>query len=355
MTDHLQREATIGGYEAAAEATERLDAVYSSLADLLGTQPEHVAVIENATRAWDMAVYGYPFVEGDRVLTGRSEYVSNVIALLQLKERHGIEVVLIEDDDHGQIDVAQLEVELAKGATMVAITHAPTNGGLINPAEIVGSLCQTYDAFYVLDACQSAGQVPLDVARIGCDVLSGTGRKYLRGPRGTGFLYAGERALERIEPPFLDLHAAEWTSESSYKIRPDARRFENWETNYAGKLGLGAAVDYAISLGIDESSERVRILGQSLRDALAGTRRVAVHDKGLLRGGIVTFTVDGVSAEDAHAQLSAQRINTSTSPASHARLDLPHRGLPTLLRASVHYYNDEKEIDRFIAAVDQLR
>lgn len=354
MTDHLRREATIGGYEAAAEAHDRLEATYASLARLVGARPDEIAVVENATRAWDMAVYGYPFTPGDRVLTCRAEYVSNVIALLQLQERRGIEVVLVEDDEHGQIDLAHLEAELARGATMVAMTHAPTNGGLINPAEAVGELCEKYGTFYVLDACQSAGQVPLDVGRIKCDVLSGTGRKYLRGPRGTGFLYAGPRALERIEPPFLDLHAAEWTGETTYEIRADARRFENWETNYAGKLGLGAAVDYALDVGIEPASERVRALGGRLRAELAALDRVSVHDKGITRGGIVTFAIDGVEADEVQARLRARHINTSTSPAGHARLDLPHRGLPTLVRASVHYYNTDDEIERFLTALTAI-
>ncbi|MGI9598527.1 MAG: aminotransferase class V-fold PLP-dependent enzyme [Acidimicrobiales bacterium] len=351
MTSHLQREATIGGYEAADEAEDRLDAVYRSLAELLGARADQIAVVENATRAWDMAVYGYPFQPGDRVLTCRAEYVSNVIALLQLRKRHGIEIVLIEDDETGQIDLAHLETELARGATMVAMTHAPTNGGLINPAEAVGALCDRYGAFYVLDACQSVGQIPLDVTALKCDVLSGTGRKYLRGPRGTGFLFAGERALDRIEPPFLDLHAADWTDDASYEIRGDARRFENWETNYAGKLGLGAAVDYGLALGVDETSTRLRSLADLLRTRLEALDRVSVHDKGVERGGIVTFAVAGLDADVVKARLSARRINTSTSPVGHARLDLPHRGLPTLVRASVHYYNTEHEVDRFIAAL----
>lgn len=352
--DHLRREAEIGGYEAADEAADRLANVYSSLGQLLGAPPEQIAVVENATRAWDMAVYGYPFVAGDRVLTGRAEYVSNIIALLQLRARLGIELVVVDDDPHGQIDLESLESELARGATMVAMTHVPTNGGLINPAEEVGRLCAQYDVFYVLDACQSAGQVPLDVERIGCDVLSGTGRKYLRGPRGTGFLYAGPRALERIEPPFLDLHAAEWTTEITYEVRDDARRFENWETNYAGKLGLGAAVDYALELGIEPTSIRIRDLGAQLRSRLAGIPGVSVHDKGVEQGGIVTFAVAGTDSDVVKTELSSQKMNTSTSPASHARLDLPHRGLPTLVRASVHYYNSEAEIDRFVAAVREI-
>lgn len=351
---HLRREAAIGGYEASAEAGPRLDAVYDSIARLIGGRADQIAVIENATRAWDMAVYGYPFQAGDRVITARSEYVSNVVALLQLRERHGIEIVLIDDDEHGQLDLAALEAELGRGAAMVAITHVPTSGGLVNPAAEVGALCAAHDTFYVLDACQSAGQVPLDVDALGCDVLSSTGRKYLRGPRGTGFLWVSDRALERIEPPFLDLHAAEWTGDEAYEIRGDARRFENWETYYAGKLGLGAAIDYALDLGIEASTERLQVLGAELRGRLDELPRVAVHDKGIHRGGIVTFDVAGTEAVVVEAALRDQHMNTSTSTPGHARYDLAARGLGPIVRASVHYYNTTDEIDRFVTAVASL-
>lgn len=355
VVDYLRREEAIGGYETADEADARLEAVYDSLGTLVGAPREHIGVIENATRAWDQAVYGYPFERGDRVVTCRAEYSSNVLSLLQLQRRFGIEIVLIDDDADGQIDLDQVDAELAKGAAMMAMTHIPTSGGLVNPAEEVGALCERYGVFYVLDACQSAGQFPLDVATIKCDVLSGTGRKYLRGPRGTGFLYAGPRALDVLEPPFIDLHAADWTAPYDYEWRPDARRFENWETYFAGKVGLGAAVDYALELGLETTSARIVELGARLRSGLEALDRVGVHDLGARRGGIVTFSIDGVEADSIQKQLRARRINTSTSTPDRARFDLGARGLPTVVRASVHYYNSEDEVDAVIAAVDEVR
>ena len=351
VIDHLRREAEIGGYEAAAEAADREEAVYSSIATLIGADARQIATIENATRAWDMAVYGYPFQPGDRVLTARAEYASNVIALLQLRDRFGIEIVLVEDDEHGQISLDHLEDELGRGAAMVALTHIPTNGGLVNPAEAVGALCAVHDVFYVLDACQSIGQVPVDVTAVGCDVLSATGRKYLRGPRGTGFLFVSDRALDRLVPPFLDLHAATWTGLDTYEIRDDARRFENWECSHAGKLGLGAAVDYGLALDPEATWARIEALGASLRTGLSGVDGVTVQDKGERRGGIVTFTVEGRTAEAVKEDLTAAGINTSVSPAGWAHYDLPQRGLPALVRASVHYYNTDDEIDAVVGAL----
>lgn len=352
VVEHLRREATIGGYEAAAEAAERTAAVYASIARLLGASPPEIAVVDNATRAWDMAVYGFPFRRGDRVLTARAEYASNAIALLQLARRHELEIVLVDDDEHGQIDLDHLDAELARGAALVSLTHVPTSGGLVNPAAEVGARCREHGAFFMLDACQSAGQLPLDVTELGCDALSATGRKYLRGPRGTGLLYVRDEWIERIEPPLLDLHSAEWTGPDRYEIRGDARRFETWECSHAARLGLGAAVDHALEVGVSAGWERLRDLGEQLRHRLGELDRVSVHDKGHVRGGIVTFTVDGVPSADVRAALSRAAVNTSTTTPSHSVQD--GRDLPAMVRASVHYYNTEAELDRLLDVVASL-
>lgn len=352
VVDHLRRESEIGGYEAAAEAATRTQAVYGSIARLLGASVHEIAVVENATRAWDMVVYGFPFERGDRVLTGRAEYASNAIALLQLARRHQIDVVLIDDDEHGQVDLDQLDAELARGASLVSLTHVPTNGGLVNPAAEVGLRCRAHGAFFMLDACQSAGQLPLDVDALGCDALSATGRKYLRGPRGTGLLYVRDEWIGRIEPPLLDLHSAEWTGAHAYEVRPDARRFETWECSHAARLGLGAAVDLALDVGVEHGWARLRDLGERLRRQLGAVEGVTVHDKGQVRGGIVTFTVDGVAAADVHAALSRAGVNTSTTTPSHTLQD--GRQLPATVRASAHYYNTEDELDRLVDVVAGL-
>ena len=354
---HLHAEAEVGGYEAAAAAAERLEAVYDSIARLIGCAPDEVAVVENATRAWDMAFYGVRFAEGDRILTARAEYASNVIAYLQVAARTGAVVEVVDDDEHGQLCVADLRRRLdatARGrVALVAVTHVPTQGGLVNPAEEVGAATREAGVPFLLDACQSVGQLDVDVERIGCDLLSATGRKYLRGPRGTGFLYVRRSLLDRLEPPFLDLHSATWTGPDSYEVRPDARRFETWEGNVAGKLGLGVAIDYALEWGLGAIEQRVVGLAETLRERLAARPGVAVHDLGLRRCGIVTFTVDGVPAPEVSDRLRGHGVNTSVSTATSAQLDLPRRGLDQLVRASVHYYNTEDELDRLIAALPE--
>jgi cysteine desulfurase/selenocysteine lyase len=349
---HLRLEAQIGGYEAADAERERVEGVYGSLARLIGCRPDEVAVVENATRAWDMAFYSLAFKPGDRILTARAEYASNVIAYLQVAARTGAVVEVVDNDPDGQLSVADLRRRLSQGGVrLIAVTHVPTQGGLVNPAEEIGAAARAAGVPFLLDACQSVGQLPVDVGRIGCDMLSATGRKFLRGPRGTGFLYVRRSVLESLEPPFLDLHAATWTGPRTYEVRGDARRFENWEANYAAKIGLGVAAEYAMAWGLDAIEGRVRALAEGLRARLSAVPGVRVHDQGRRRCGIVTFTVDGVPAADVQRRLAASGVNTSVSGAASAQFDLPARGLAELVRASVHYYNTEGELDRLIAAL----
>ncbi len=355
---HLEHEAQVGGYEAATAAAGATEHSYQAVARLLACAPGEIALVENATRAWDMAFYSLVFSPGDRILTSRAEYASNAIAFLQVSRRTGAVVEVVDDDADGQLDVADLERRLASGpgpARLVAVTHVPTQGGLVNPAAEIGRAARAAGVPYLLDACQSAGQLPLDVSEIGCDMLSATGRKYLRGPRGTGFLYVSDRLAGTLEPPFLDLWSATWTGPGSFEIIPGARRFENWEGNVAAKIGLGVAVDYALAIGLPDIAARVSQLAARLREQLAALPGVTVQDRGRRLCGIVTFTVDGTDAGTVQRRLSAAGINVSVSAASSAQFDLPARRLTELVRASVHYYNTGDELDRLCQAVRVLR
>jgi selenocysteine lyase/cysteine desulfurase len=348
---HLRLEAEIGGYEAADRAEAALEGVYGSLARLINAAPDEIALIENATRAWDMAFYSLRLGPGDRILTASAEYASNVIAFLQIAERTGAEISVMPNDETGALSVEALERMIDSRVKLIAVTHVPTNGGLVNPAAAIGRVAARHGIPYLLDACQSVGQMPVDVAEIQCDMLSATGRKFLRGPRGTGFLWVRRAMIEKLEPPFLDLHAARWTSPQSYEIRSDARRFENWESFVAGRLGLGAAAEYAMALGLDAIGARVKALAEHLRRSLAEIPGVSVRDLGRERCGIVTLTAEGVSAAELCQAAAAAQINVTTSSIFSTRYDMTARGLDLLLRASVHYYNTEEEIFRFCDVV----
>jgi selenocysteine lyase/cysteine desulfurase len=294
------------------------------------------------------------FREGDRILTTASEYASNVIAFLQVARRTGASVEFVPNRPTGEIDPDALDVMVDSRVRLIAINHVPTNSGLVNPAADVGRVANTHGVPFLLDACQSVGQMPIDVDEIGCDLLSATSRKFLRGPRGTGFLYVRATMLDQLEPAVLDLHGARWEALDRYVMRPDARRFELWERSAALVLGMGRAATYALQIGLDEIWERVSMLAGMLREALIEVSGVTVRDVGSVQGAIVTFTADGRESNDVKAVLRDQAINVSVVTPGSAPFDMEERQLPDLVRASVHYFNTEREIERLVEAVRAL-
>jgi len=351
MEDYLHQERTIGGYETAAENESSLEGFYTSFAKLLNAQPEEIAFIENATRAWDMAFYALPLKSGDRIITHTAEYSSNYLAFLQLAKRIGVEIDIAPSDASGQIDVDALPALVTAKTKVINLVHVPTQGGLVNPAESVGKFAHDHGLIYVLDACQSVGQMEVDVSKIGCHILSGTGRKFLRGPRGTGFLYVSNNIVADLEPPFIDMRAATWTAENNFEYAPGARRFENWESFFAGRLGLATAVDYALAVGMPQIEDRVTTLARYLRDSLNDIDGIEVADLGERQCGIVTFAANFEKPSDMAVRLRTNKVNTSVSEKTSAQLDLGRRDIEELLRASVHYFNTESEIDRFCELV----
>ncbi len=351
VIEHLQLEERIGGYEAADRVADELEALYGTVARLLQCAPQEIALLENATRAWDMAFYSLRFAPGDRIVTAANEYASNYIAFLQVARRTGAEICVVQSDPSGEVDLHALEKLLDDRVKLIALTHVPTNGGLVQPAARVGALARQADIPFLLDACQSTGQIDLDVNVLGCDMLSATGRKYLRGPRGTGFLYVRREMLTQMEPPQLDLRAATWVTQGSFETRRDARKFESWESSAATRLGLGVAIEYAMALGLEKIESRVQSLAALLREKLAEVEGIIVQDQGRVRGGIVTFTYEPHPAAAVMHWLQSHGIAVRTIERSSTRIDMEQRHLEELVRASVHYYNTEAEMDRLCAAL----
>ncbi|GHE35229.1 aminotransferase class V-fold PLP-dependent enzyme [Streptomyces capitiformicae] len=348
VTAHLELEAAIGGYEAARQEQERIDATYASLARLVGGRPEEVALFDNSTHAWNAAFYAMTFKPGDRILTGRDEYGSSVLAYFQVAQRTGAEIVVVPDDESGQLDTAALADLIDERTRLVGVTHVPTSGGLVNPAAEIGRITRAAGVPFLLDATQSVGQFPVDVAAIGCDLLTGTGRKFLRGPRGTGFLWVRHEALEYLDPYVCEIESAVWDGERGFTWRPGARRFETWEKSYADVLGLDTAVRQALDLGLDRIGERAVALGAYLRDRLDDLPGVTTHDLGAHRCAIVTAKVDGLPAPEVAAALARHGINVTTTVPEHTQFDTENRGVHPLVRLSPHYYNTETELDRTV-------
>ena len=355
VTEYLHAEARTGAYRLADERAEALESVYHHASALFGGKPENWAFVESATRAWNAAFSALRFEPGDRVLTTTAEYPSNMAGLLRAQELQGIEIEVVGDDGDGQVDVAALESMLDERTRLVSVTHVPTQGGLVNPAEQIGALLRDTPVLYQVDACQSVGQLPVTVEEIGCDILSFTGRKFLRGPRATGMVWASDAALAQMgNPAGVDMRGSTWDAPMTITPLPSATRFEPYEIFFAGKVGLAAALEYAAEIGIDRIAERIAALSTQLRDGLDQIPGVGTHDKGIHRSAIVTFSVEGNDPTELQQQLRHRSINVSVAVQGSARLDFPDRNLDTLVRASVHYYNSAEEIDTFIATIAEL-
>lgn len=353
VREHVELEARIGGYAAADRVTDRIEAVYDQVASLIGADRDEIAYTDGATRGWELAFHAIPLKPGDRILTTSSEYESSAIAFSKARRAKGVKVEVIPDATPGQLSLEALAQMIDEGPVrLIAINHMPTHDGLINPAAEVGALAREAGALYLLDACQSVGYRDLDVNRLGCDILSATGRKHLRGPRGTGILYVRRALLDRLDPSPAEIYSSTWTGPDTYEVRDDARRFEAWERFLAAQLGLGAAAAYARRIGVPAIERRTTELGRVLREALGEIDGVTVRDRGAYRSGIVTFTVAGREPGEVKARLAERRINVTESRQTF-RYDEGVKPAPRV-RASVHYFNTEEEIAALARAVHDL-
>jgi selenocysteine lyase/cysteine desulfurase len=356
ILDHLTLEQDLGGYEAADARQPAVQQSYAAMARLLGAQPRNVALVQNSTVAFAQAVSAFDFQPGDVLLTSRSDYASNQIMYLSLSRRRGVEIVRAPDTDQGGIDPeAVRKLIRRRRPALVALTWIPTNSGLVQPVEAVGRICREAGVPYLIDACQAVGQLPIDVRALECDYLSGTARKFLRGPRGLGFLYVADRVLEAGAHPLLvDMHGADWTDADAFELNPDARRFETWEFAFALVLGLGAAAEYALDAGVEATGRRARELADYARSSLSAVPGVRVLDRGPELCAIVTIAIAGQDTTQIKLALRSRGINTSSPHREDAVIDMDEKGTASALRISPHYYNTHEEIDTAVDALQEI-
>jgi selenocysteine lyase/cysteine desulfurase len=357
IRDYITAEETGGGYETADKYSAELGEFYPYMAKLLHCRSENIAFTTNATDSFNRALSAIPFKQGDVILTTENDYPSNFIAFISLQKRMGIEIVTVRNTPSGETDLEDLEQKIkTHQPRLVAVTHVPTSSGLVQPVAAIGNITKLYDTLYLLDACQSVGQLAVDAIATGADFISGTFRKFLRGPRGAGFLYVSEKALQSgLEPLFPDLRGAEWTGIHDYKHREDAKRFEDWETAFALMAGSTAAVRYLLDIGIQEVQSRNEILATYLRGQLRDIPGIQLQDKGQHPCSIVTFTIANREPERFKQYFRDHGVNIYTTAKSSAIIDFTQKGIEWVARVSPHYYNTETEIDRFIQLLIALR
>ena len=362
IIDHVHLEAQIGGYEAAALRATVIQEFYSMASRLLNCKPSEVAFTSSATDSFTRALSSIPFEAGDIILTDNDDFISNQIQFLSCAKRFGTKIVRIKNANAGGVDLLDLEEKLSSlRPRLLAITHIPTNSGLVQPVEQIAEIYQRHSAkhpdhtWYILDACQSVGQMKLDVQVLRCDFLSVTSRKFLRGPRGAGFLYISERALSRgLEPLFIDMRGAEWLERDVYRQQQTAMRFEDWEFAYALVIGTARAIEYCLGIGEEKIHRQVQLLSGTLRQYLAKNEKVTVLDRGPSLGGLVTFTVRGGDPQHLVAELSRRKINVVASYRKVAVIDFDEKGVGWAVRASPHYYNTFEEIAEFAGVMNEI-
>ncbi|HEY0350538.1 MAG TPA: aminotransferase class V-fold PLP-dependent enzyme [Gemmatimonadales bacterium] len=356
IREHLDLEDQVGGYEAAEAEVAALRATYQAVGRLLGAGPQNVAVVQNSTVAFNQAISAFDLAPGDVILTTRADYASNQITYLSLARRRGVEVVRAPDAPEGGVDPEEVRRLIARRRpTLVSLTWIPTNSGLVQPAEAVGEICREAEIPYLVDACQAVGQMPIDVRRLQCDFLAAASRKFLRGPRGLGFLYVSDRMLAGGAHPLLvDMHGATWTEADAFDLAPDARRFETWEFAYALVLGLGAAARYALAVGLETARDRARGLADYARQRLDTVPGVRVLDRGPELCAIATASITGRDSKEIKLALRARGINTSSPHREDAIIDMDEKGASSALRISPHYYNTKDEVDNAVAALEEL-
>jgi cysteine desulfurase/selenocysteine lyase len=342
----LRLEARLGGYDAANARQRDLQGVYDGVGRLLGVQPDDVALVESATVGWQRLLDAMRLRSGARVIATRSTYVSMALSLLELERTRGITVDLLPCDRTGGVDLDALARALERPAAFVTTSHVPTSSGLIEPVAAIGALARAAGTPFVLDATQSVGQLRVDAQLIGADAIFATGRKFLRAPRGTGFLYVSPAMRAGLRPLNPDVRGAEWLSADGYELADTSKRFETWEASQALRLGLGAALGQLEEAGIDAVSARIGGLARTMRERLAAVPGVEMVDPPAADGsGIVTFVVGGEDPRETVARLARARIHLLAVPAAHGQWDLGARGLSRVVRASVHLYNDESDVD----------
>ena len=356
MQEYLERESTIGGYETADASEAAVERVYDDIALLVGARARNMAIVGSATAGFTQAISTIDFEPGDAIVTTRCDYTSYQIQYLALAERRGVSVLHADDLPEGGVDPESVRKLVRQSkCRLVSVSWVPTNSGLVQDVAAVGAVCEELGVPYHVDACQAVGQIPIDVSALRCDYLSVTARKFLRGPRGLGFLFISDRALERGDTPlFIDMRAARWTAPTEYEPMDSGHRFETWELPYAQVLGLGEAARYASAVGIGAAGEIALSLAARTRRALSAIPGVRVLDRGEDPCAIVTASIAGLDAPSVVCALRERGINTSASLAWYGLYDFAEKGVDSALRISPHYYNTEDEVDDAVAAIGEI-
>ncbi len=335
MHGYALREQALGAYGAARQVQAEIEQLYQGIAATIHAQPQDIALTQGNSDGWSLVVSAMDWSGGGRILAPRSEWGGNLGILMQLSAQCGVQVEEIPSDADGAVDLEALETLLRTPASLVVLTWMPANSPLVQPAEAVGALCAQAGVPLLVDAAQAVGQWPVDVRQLQCAALTAPGRKWLRGPRGTGFVYVHPDFLPRLRPLTADHFSRPWQTGNTWTYRADARRLEQSEASVALRLGLGAALAAWNALGMERIHGEIQKRADWLRDGLDCLPGIRAHRSGRhASSGIVTLECSRHDAAALHRGLQERGVEAALSPVAFTPWDMQARGLSAVLRLS---------------------
>jgi len=356
ITEYLHREERLGGYTVEEQQAEEIAKFHQQAAQLIGCKIRNITFAHSASSAFMQALSSIPLYAKDVIITSEVDYTSNFLQFLSLHKKRGVICKVIKSLPNGDLDVEHFRQLIEQyPIKLVAITHIPTNSGLIQDVATIGEICHAENLIFLLDSCQSIGQIAVNLNNIKCDFLTATGRKFLRGPRGTGFLYVSDRILDQgFAPLLLDGGNATWTGSETYELMDSAERFGTWEKPYAMLTGLTESLRYLNDIGIQNVENHNKKIMNRLRSNLAGISSVTCYDLGTHTSNILTFRKKDKTPEDIKNLFSKHQVYFGISQKHQGQIDFEKKGIDWVVRLSPHYFNTEEEMDRISTIIEEL-
>ena len=359
-----------GAHTLAVEATEAFEASREAVARFVGADTDEIVWTKNATEALNLVAYGFANASaglggadaarfrvgpGETIVVTEMEHHANLVPWQQLAARTGARLRWLPLTDDGRLDLRDLDAIVDESTAVLAFTHVSNVLGTINDAARLVDRARQVGALTVLDACQSAAHLPLDLHALDVDFAAFSGHKML-GPTGIGALYGRKELLDALPPVLTGGSMITTVTLEETQFLPAPQRFEAGTQPVAQIVGLAAAVDYLAETGMETVAAHEAAIGEAL---LAGVRavpgmRVLGPLDASLRIGTVSFDVEGVHAHDVGQFLDARGVAARVG--HHCAQPLHRRyGITASTRVSSAIYTDEQDVEQFLAALAEVR
>ncbi|KXB00446.1 cysteine desulfurase [candidate division MSBL1 archaeon SCGC-AAA261C02] len=344
-----------GLHRSAKRATEEFEAARGKIAETIGAKPGEIAYTKNATEALNMVANGLNLKKGDKVIATILEHHSNLVPWQRLERTRGIELEVVREAPDCVIDPAAIEDAVDDRTRLITMPHVSNALGTIQPVREVGEIAEEHDVLFSIDAAQAVGHMPIDVSEINCDFLAAPGHKGLMGPQGTGFLYVREDRQEELEPLLLGGGIVQTVTEHKCGLVEPPQVFDAGTPNIPGIIGLGKAAEYVLEIGLEEIEKREQKLTQEmLKISEIDSIEVYGPKNPEDRGGVVSFNLSGMDPHEASSILD-EVANIATRSGHHCAMPvMSHLGIDGTVRASIHYYNTEDEVEKFVKTIKDI-